>query len=370
MNNLKTNINGGFPFVLDDLRFLHDSYKEAIRGFINGYGNQAVIMSGCVRSVNSGTVNITEGYVIMSGEMFHFPAQSYPTPQPGEVEYFVVDVTYDPSGNKVFEDGQSHDTYEIRKAKLQVAQPPQGIYTTIQNAVTFLEAVELGIPQIAQNTNDIAGKSDIGHTHDKLYYSGSVKTQTKSNGMRTFGEHEITGAALLKGGVATIQQGAALRKSNITHFQNDDSLQFRVDFNSSPNWNGTFKMKDDGDFYLSRPNNRLRDSQTGSTIGNSSDQRLKRNVTPLASVIAKVKNLNPLKFLWNDKTEAGETTPKHFGFLAQELEVEFPDLVDTSERGYKSVDYPKLVVVLTKAIQEQQATIESMQADITALQNP
>ena len=76
------------------------------------------------------------------------------------------------------------------------------------------------------------------------------------------------------------------------------------------------------------------------------------------------------------------STGKQFGFVAQDIEKVFPELVvnqvnkvenpkDRTDRSldiqYKSVDYVSLIPILTKAIQEQQQTIEKMQKEIDQL---
>ena len=42
------------------------------------------------------------------------------------------------------------------------------------------------------------------------------------------------------------------------------------------------------------------------------------------------------------------------GFIAQEVEQIYPELIHTNAEGYKSLDYARLTVILTRAIQEQQ----------------
>jgi uncharacterized coiled-coil DUF342 family protein len=42
------------------------------------------------------------------------------------------------------------------------------------------------------------------------------------------------------------------------------------------------------------------------------------------------------------------------------MEKIYPEIVNTGNDGYKSIDYGKLTSVLTKAIQEQQAEIEKL----------
>jgi len=91
----------------------------------------------------------------------------------------------------------------------------------------------------------------------------------------------------------------------------------------------------------------------------NSDIRYKKNVSTLENVLAKVSNLRGVRY---DLMADDEITPghgKHIGFIAQELETEFPEFVVTGEDGYKSVAYDKMTAVLLQAVKEQQATIES-----------
>jgi trimeric autotransporter adhesin len=64
------------------------------------------------------------------------------------------------------------------------------------------------------------------------------------------------------------------------------------------------------------------------------------------------------------KEEDDGAKVQHLGFLAQELEQAFPEVVRESAAGTKMVNYAGLVPVLTKAIQEQQKIIEKQQQQI------
>ena len=62
------------------------------------------------------------------------------------------------------------------------------------------------------------------------------------------------------------------------------------------------------------------------------------------------------------------------GLIAQEVENIFPELVETDNQGYKSVEYSKLVAVLIEAMKEQQKIIDEqkvktdvMNSDISTL---
>ena len=64
------------------------------------------------------------------------------------------------------------------------------------------------------------------------------------------------------------------------------------------------------------------------------------------------------------KTAADTGRCEQIGFLAQELETVFPNLVHTDKNGYKSVNYIALIPVLVAAVKEQQGEIEGLKAII------
>jgi hypothetical protein len=113
-------------------------------------------------------------------------------------------------------------------------------------------------------------------------------------------------------------------------------------------------------------------SATTTTISAISDIRYKENVRDLDAGLAEVMALKPRKFDW--KEGKGADIKNARGFIAQEFETVFPDLIDEwkdpapeGEDPYKSVRQD-LIPVLVKAIQEQQALITQLTARITALE--
>jgi len=111
---------------------------------------------------------------------------------------------------------------------------------------------------------------------------------------------------------------------------------------------------------------------TNTSISAISDERLKENIRDLDVGLDAVMALKPRKFDW--KEGKGQDKKDVRGFIAQEFEQVFPDLVDEwkdpapeGEEPYKSVRQD-LIPVLVKAIQEQQATIQELEARITALE--
>jgi hypothetical protein len=112
---------------------------------------------------------------------------------------------------------------------------------------------------------------------------------------------------------------------------------------------------------------------TNTSISAISDQRFKENIRDLDVGLDAVMQLKPRKFDW--KEGKGQDIKDCRGFIAQEFEQVFPDLIDTwkdpapeGEEPYKSVRQD-LIPVLVKAIQEQQAIIEALETRIAALES-
>ena len=108
-----------------------------------------------------------------------------------------------------------------------------------------------------------------------------------------------------------------------------------------------------------------------SGIQEASDIRFKHNVRTLDHALDKVSSLRGVAFEWNQNGGVIGATPgsEQIGVVAQEVETVFPQLVFTSDDGYKSVDYTKLTAVLIEAVKELTAQNEKMQAEIDELRS-
>jgi len=106
-------------------------------------------------------------------------------------------------------------------------------------------------------------------------------------------------------------------------------------------------------------------TSTGVLTTNTSDVRLKTNINPLENTLEKLLNVNTYTFNWINESDRVD-----LGMIAQEVEEIFPRLVFTnSVDGYKGIHYDKFSSILTKAIQEQQAIIESQATEIKTLKS-
>ena len=102
-----------------------------------------------------------------------------------------------------------------------------------------------------------------------------------------------------------------------------------------------------------------------------SDLRLKENIAQLPSPLSKLENIRGVSYDWKraDFKEKNFPEGRQIGIIAQELEKEYPELVSTDNKGYKSVDYGRFTAVLIEAIKAQQKEIEGLKKDIAVLKN-
>jgi endosialidase-like protein len=101
-----------------------------------------------------------------------------------------------------------------------------------------------------------------------------------------------------------------------------------------------------------------------STLTQNSDIRLKKNLTPLTNVLGKIISISGYTYNWID---ARRDTSEQIGFIAQEVEKEYPQLVKTDEHGIKSVAYGNMTPILLEAIKEQQQQIDELKKAIEDL---
>lgn len=107
----------------------------------------------------------------------------------------------------------------------------------------------------------------------------------------------------------------------------------------------------------------------GGSINNSSDIRLKENITILDSEVCdRILHINPIKYSFKED----ETKSIHFGLSAQEIEIYYPELVKTglhldneeNTTAYKSVNYLELIPVLILNIKKLQNKIDILESKI------
>jgi hypothetical protein len=113
----------------------------------------------------------------------------------------------------------------------------------------------------------------------------------------------------------------------------------------------------------------------GTSWTNGSDARLKENVSLITDAIDTVKAMRPVNYTW---IHDGENAPNQIGFIAQEMALVVPEVVDVPETETDAItgdtlmwgiQYDGLVPVLTAALQEALTKIETLETRLTALEN-
>lgn len=132
MNRLETNYNGGMPLDLDDIRWIDDAVREALKGSSIPWANYYVL-TGCAVTT-SATKDIAEGYCVIDGEICYVPAHSVAIPGVMADHDWVIQLeeTFDSDGLETFENASSNDTYAIRRGKLayaDISKLPSGTLT-------------------------------------------------------------------------------------------------------------------------------------------------------------------------------------------------------------------------------------------------
>jgi len=206
---------------------------------------------------------------------------------------------------------------------------------------------------IEQNGTTLKISADTGAEHAnsdiRLQVDGSTKMLIDHNGNIKMG---TTGS--YKAGERILIQKSAGYNDGVVAITQDDSTvterRFLYFFNDQGGVAGSVR-------------------HTGATAcqyHTSSDYRLKENVVDITDGISRIKQLKPKRF--NFKTEPGETVD---GFLAHEVSPVIPDAVSGDKDGevMQSLGYERLTPLLTAALKEAIAKIETLEAKVAALES-
>ncbi len=127
-----------------------------------------------------------------------------------------------------------------------------------------------------------------------------------------------------------------------------------------------------------------------STVTFPSDERLKKDIKVEENLLSKIKQLNPVNYYFKqekEKTGLNLPTELHHGFIAQELEKVFPELIkevksplfDNGNKqigsfDVKTVNYIELISVLVGAVKELSSKVETLEEQnsqkIVVVNNP
>ncbi len=119
------------------------------------------------------------------------------------------------------------------------------------------------------------------------------------------------------------------------------------------------------DIWMPEPMRLTRNGElyVGNALVQTSDANLKTNIQNLSDSLAKILELRGVTFNWKNRVDEKE----NIGFIAQEVEKIFPELV-YGEDGSKSVNYVSLVPVLVEAVKELDEKNKELEARLEKLE--
>ena len=177
MNKLITTANGGFPFVSDDLRWLQDGLSDILAAHLSafvaftGNDNLKLLLSGCNITFVGDLVTMHEGYIFWQKEIFKVQEHSLLVINTDmEFVNMILDVQYDPAGDKITLSSTSIQSYQIRTLKMSLdVTPIEQNYNTIKQDVTYKKLLK----------NMITSQLDVWHSfssyhNDHFYGTGNT----------------------------------------------------------------------------------------------------------------------------------------------------------------------------------------------------
>lgn len=106
----------------------------------------------------------------------------------------------------------------------------------------------------------------------------------------------------------------------------------------------------------------------------SSDKRYKKDIKSITNALDKINAIDGVSYKFrqekiNGRDFSDAKGKNHLGFIAQDLERIFPELVRQDENGYYSVNYDGLIPVLVEGMKEQQEVITEQETEIDDLKS-
>jgi hypothetical protein len=176
---------------------------------------------------------------------------------------------------------------------------------------------------------------------------------------------------------------AAIIRAEVENYTSDTNISGRLAFftnSASTTVTERMRITSGGEVYIAGTTDQgaynLQCNGTGvwgaGAYVNGSDARIKEDVEPIESGLDVVEKLNPVTYRYKEDWSKDQSVQP--GFIAQELltALEGTNYVDGvvtqgGSQGYYSVAYQNLIPILTKAIQELKAELDTVKAELNQL---
>ncbi len=100
----------------------------------------------------------------------------------------------------------------------------------------------------------------------------------------------------------------------------------------------------------------------------SSDKRLKRNIASLDHFLPKILGMDSIQFNWKQEPVKDSKPILQYGFIAQEVQKTFPNLVQTNSDGFLKVNYVGLISPIVQSIKEFYAEFFSLRKKVNRME--
>ena len=208
-----------------------------------------------------------------------------------------------------------------------------------------------GVIQYIHSDNSMRFGVNNGVERMRMFSSGAISVNTTSEWFSRYFIVESTSAS--GGSAAFLASDTSVYPVSVANYASsgdNNFIGFWTDSRSSPTQRG--------DIDYNRSAGQVRYNVT-------SDRRLKSNIKPAESAINLLSSIQVRSYTWTESQYKVK-----YGFVAQELHDHVPDAVKQGDDGDEivnawSIDNSKLVPVLTKALQEAIAKIETLEAAIS-----
>lgn len=157
---------------------------------------------------------------------------------------------------------------------------------------------------------------------------------------------EVENLISLDGRVSLDNENVNLKQGNISLLEGNISLE-----------DGSISLKTgnisliDGSISLDKEHILLKRGNINLLQGQlyvQSDERLKTDIRPIENALDRIGKLKGVYYHWkDDKKEKQE-----IGVIAQDVQQQFPELVNTDKNGILSVDYIKLTAILIECVKD------------------
>lgn len=135
---------------------------------------------------------------------------------------------------------------------------------------------------------------------------------------------------------------------------------------------GSFVITPQGNFGMGTQNPAAKLDVAGNVRATAfvtaSDRRLKQNITSLGNTLEQVASLRAVRYDLESESASAPGKGRYIGFIAQELEKPFPEVVVTDAHGMRAVAYDKLTPILVEAVKELRAENKRLAARLAALE--